>query len=124
MTLGAEAWYFICENIVAARAGHSSLLFTSPPLSGQSIARAVVDFDVNMAETPISFTSSAGKKRSRDADGDADAFEYEARLEKVGERHALSLCVEIGLTWSHCRKHARLLAGAILVTHGARRKTR
>lgn len=83
MTLGAEAWFLICERLRAGRS--SSLLFCDPP---QAAAPTGFDLDVNMADTPISFLPSTGKKRPRDdEDVDIDVFEDEARFEKVGSRH-------------------------------------
>ena len=89
MTLGAEAWFLICERL---RAGHSSLRHYDSPLS-PSVALTDCDLDVNMADTPISLTPSAGKKRSRDEDDvDGNVFKFEPRFEKVGTCVFAEIC--------------------------------
>lgn len=78
MTLGAAAWFRECERL---RAGHASFLVDHTlPLKAGATA---FDLDVNMEDTPILFTPSAGQKRLRDDDDDADVFQHELRVEKV-----------------------------------------
>lgn len=79
---GAQGWYFICERL---RARHPPLsLRPAPATSAASCAR--IDFDIDMADTPLNFPLSAGKKRSRDDDDDYHGmvgFQHDAPLEKV-----------------------------------------
>ena len=105
MSVGAETWYRLCEQLRA----EITYKYDLPPLT----VRLRRDVDVNMADTPTVGTPSAGKKRSRDDDVDANVFELEMRYEKVGD--AVVIFAEKSIADAIDRKHVLVL---LTVTHG------
>lgn len=83
MTRGAEAWFFICENLCAAASDTGAYIYSTS--TSLAFAQPDGDLDVEMADLPIlPFPSSGSKKRSRDEEDDGDvAVEWGLRFEKV-----------------------------------------